>query len=120
MPIAVPGNRVIGQASGNGFNANGTFELIGTLSLLTVTTPVVITSDGMSHIFPTQVADATVPGPSSLIMGGMSTLAFTDWGLRRRKQAASMAQATPRDGPRSRTTRTSRLRGDDDLNGVDP
>jgi hypothetical protein len=86
VSITVSGNRVIGQASGNGFDANGTFELSGSFSSLTVTAPVVTASDGISFIFATQVADDAVPEPSGLMMGAMSALALTGWGLLRKKR----------------------------------
>ena len=84
-PITVSGNRVIGHASGNGFDANGTIALTGSFSSLTVTTPVVVASDGVAVIFGVQ---QTAPEPSTFVLGALGLLGLGLAALRRKYRRA--------------------------------
>ena len=65
--ITVSGDTVMGQASGNGGDANGTFTLAGTFTTITAI-PIVKQSDGVAITFSAQ----SVPEPSSLVLAGVS------------------------------------------------
>jgi hypothetical protein len=80
--ITVSGTQVIGQAAGNGGDANGTIALPGTFTTI-MATPLTGASDGSVLTFYAQA----VPEPSSLTLAGLG-VAFggVAWRLRRRSR----------------------------------
>jgi len=84
--ITVSGDTVMGQASGNGGDANGTFTLAGTFTTITAT-PFVKQSDGAAFTFSAQ----SVPEPSSLVLAGVSLAACGLVLLRRRRRSIARA-----------------------------